>query len=359
VIQAGTAFGQPASGIRPDVLDFPGLDAFVLVDANNTERFRPRAGTEPTGALSAAEVQAVIASALNVANTSRAQIRAPQSSQMRVTVSVVDSNGTILGIARTRDAPVFGTDVSLQKARAAAFFSNALAGTTLMGLPDAQYITADASALLFAVPLGSYVSQVQTFLGIPTALMDGQIAFSDRSIGAIARPFSPDGVDGNPPGPLAKPPGQWSPFSTGVQLDLVFNALVRHVSFVLSGGAVPDVPQNCTGITGATATPALTAVNPYAGLANGIQIFPGSVPIFRGTQLVGAVGVSGDGVDQDDMVGFLGLQRGAISMGMTMNQAPAAMRADTLAPSGPQIRYVSCPQAPFLNSDQQEPCGGI
>jgi uncharacterized protein GlcG (DUF336 family) len=358
VIQAGTAFGQAPSGIRPDVLDFPGLDAFVLVDANNTERFRPRAGTEVSGALSAAEVQAVLASALNVANTSRAQIRAPQSSQMRVTISVVDSNGVILGIARTRDAPVFGIDVSLQKARAAAFFSNALAGTTLMGLPDTQYVTADASALQFAVPLGSYVSQVQTFLGIPTALMDGQLAFSDRSIGAIARPFSPDGVDGNPAGPLAKPAGQWSPFSTGVQLDLVFNALVRHVSFVLSGGAVPDVPQNCTGIAGAFAATPLASINPYPGLANGIQIFPGSVPIFRGTQLVGAVGVSGDGVDQDDMVGFLGLQRAAMMMG-TMNQAPAAMRADTLAPSGPQIRYVSCPQAPFLNSDQQEPCGGF
>ena len=42
-------------------------------------------------------------------------------------------------------------------------------------------------------------------------------------------------------------------------------------------------------------------------LTNGIQIFPGSMPIYRGNQLVGAIGVSGDGIDQDDMVAFLGL----------------------------------------------------
>ena len=47
----GAPFGQPASGIRPDTQDFPGLDAFVLVDAANVERFRPKAGTEPSGAL--------------------------------------------------------------------------------------------------------------------------------------------------------------------------------------------------------------------------------------------------------------------------------------------------------------------
>ena len=40
---------------------------------------------------------------------------------------------------------------------------------------------------------------------------------------------------------------------------------------------------------------------------NGVQIFPGGVPIYRGATLVGAIGVSGDGVDQDDMIAFLGV----------------------------------------------------
>ena len=35
---------------------------------------------------------------------------------------------------------------------------------------------------------------------------------------------------------------------------------------------------------------------------NGIVFFPGSTPLYRGSQLVGGLGVSGDGVDQDDYV---------------------------------------------------------
>ena len=47
VVRDGTAFGQPASGIRPGRrLELPGRDAFVLVDATNTLRYPPRAGTD-------------------------------------------------------------------------------------------------------------------------------------------------------------------------------------------------------------------------------------------------------------------------------------------------------------------------
>jgi len=76
-------------------------------------------------------VREILRGALTTANRARAQIRRPLGDPARVTISVVDSNGVILGIARTRDAPLFGIDVSLQKARAAAFFSSAVAGTQL------------------------------------------------------------------------------------------------------------------------------------------------------------------------------------------------------------------------------------
>jgi uncharacterized protein GlcG (DUF336 family) len=94
-IRDGTAFGQAASGIRPDGdQNFPGRDAFVLVDNNNALRFPPRAGTDAaqTGnqALTATEVQTLLNSALDVANQSRAQIRRPTGSQARVTISVVE-----------------------------------------------------------------------------------------------------------------------------------------------------------------------------------------------------------------------------------------------------------------------------
>jgi uncharacterized protein GlcG (DUF336 family) len=353
VVLAGTAFGQPASGIRPDTQDYPGLDAFVLVDNTNAERFRPRAGTETSGALSDSEVREILRGALTTANRARGQIRRPLGDPARVTISVVDSNGVILGIARTRDAPLFGIDVSLQKARAAAFFSSATAGTQLTALPDAVYLSGGLTVLRNE-PLGQYVTAMQTFTGLPNALADGQTAITSRTIGNLGRLFYPDGVDGNQAGPLAKPMGQWSVFDTGVQLDLVYNALVQHVGFVL--GAAPDVPQNCTGVSGFNASFAVS--NPVPALANGIQIFPGSAPVYRDRTIVGAVGVSGDGVDQDDMIAFLGLQDASNRVG-GFGQAPTDMRADQVMPQGARLRYISCPQSPFIDSSNGEPCRGL
>jgi len=349
-VSAGTAFGYAPSGIRPDTLDYPGLDAFVLVDALDVERYRPIAGTDGAMALTAVEVQAILSEALTLANKSRAQIRRPFGTPARVSISVVDSNGVILGIVRSRDAPVFGIDVSLQKARTASFFSSTSAAAALNGVPPATYLNGGL-VVLRKEPLSQYVTAAQTFLGLPTALTDGAIAFSDRAGGNLSRPFYPDGVTGNPNGPFSKPSGQWSAFSTGLQLDLVYNAIVQHIGFVLA--AAPDVPLNCTGIDGFDNAFATAGV--IGQLANGTQIFPGSVPIYRGNQLVGAIGVSGDGVDQDDMIAFLGVHRAGQNLGGFGN-AVKAMRADTLTPQGVRLRYVNCPITPFIDSDEQNVC---
>ena len=187
--------------------------------------------------------------------------------------------------------------------------------------------------------------------GLIPQLTDGAIAFSDRAGGNLSRPYYPDGVTGNPPGPFSKPGGEWSPFSTGLQLDLVYNALVQHVGFV--AGLAPDVPMNCTGIDGFDNNFAVAGTIP--ALANGTQIFPGSVPIYRGSQLIGGIGVSGDGVDQDDMIAFLGVHEAAAAGG-TFSNAAAAMRADTLVPQGSRLRYVNCPATPYIDSDAQNVC---
>ena len=351
-ISAGTPFGHAASGIRPDALDFPGLDAYVLVDAFNAERYRPIAGTDGVNALTATEVQTILAEGLMLANQMRAQIRRPFGTPARVTISVVDSNGAILGIVRSRDAPIFGIDVSLQKARTASFFSSAAAGGALNGVPPATYLDGGL-VVLRKEPLSQYVTAAQTFLGLPSALTDGAVAFSDRAGGNLSRPFYPDGVTGNREGPFSKPAGEWSPFSTGLQLDLVYNAIVQHVGFV--AGLVPDVPMNCTGIDGFDNAFATAGV--IGQLANGTQIFPGSVPIYRGNQLVGGIGVSGDGVDQDDMIAFLGVHRAGQNLGGFGN-ADKAMRADTLTPQGVRLRYVNCPITPFIDNDEQNVCEG-
>jgi uncharacterized protein GlcG (DUF336 family) len=361
-IHAGIAFGQPGSGIIPDNnVVFPGQDAYVFVDDSNAPRFPAIAGTDGAAALTQAEVLQTLQSALSVANQARAQIRLPVGQTASVTISVVDSKGVVLGMVRTRDAPIFGADVSLQKARSAAFFSSSGAAGFLQSLPDGQYLAASATGpTLTPVGLAQYVTAAQTFLANPTALTDGGIAYSDRAIGNLSRPFFPDGIDGAPNGPFSKPAGQWSVFSTGLQLDLSINAILQNVLFA-SGAITTDVTPGCAGVALTPALQASQTLPPEAQhqLANGLQIFPGSVPIYRGATLVGAIGVSGDGIDQDDMVAFLGLQRASMALQGSIQEAPANRRADTLQPQGTRLLYVQCPQAPFINSDQENACAGF
>ncbi len=352
-IRAGTAFGQPASGVRPAGGALADLDAFILVDSTDTPRYAPRAGTDGPDALTEAEVTQLLRSAIEVANRARAQIRRPLGTPARVTVSVVDSNGEVLGILRTRDAPMFGTDVSLQKARTAAFYSNSQAAGVISSLPDAVYLKPDLSPAA-SVDLETYLTNVREFLGLPNALADGAYAFTDRAGGNLSRPFFPDGILGTNPGPFSKPAGEWSPFSTGFQLDAVYNGIIRHVAF-LAGLSPVDVTPGCIG---KDAVDPAADVNPGAHIANGMQIFPGSVPVYRGNILVGAVGVSGDGIDQDDMISFLGVHNAGLALNGSINNAPPEMRADQLEPQGVRLRYVQCPQSPFNGSDQQNVCDG-
>ena len=352
----GVAFGQPESGIRPAGPFLNGLDAFVLVDDDNNNRYPPRAGTDGGAALTEEEVTELLRQALDVANRARAQIRRPLSSQARVTVSIVDSNGVILALARTRDAPVFGTDVSLQKARTAAFYSGDFAADDLAAAPNTTYVDVtpiDDNTVDIAfgetIVMFDYVVALREFLGLPNALADGAFAFSDRAGGNLSRPFFPDGVEGTPHGPFSKAFNFWSPFKVGSQLDLVYNSLASHLVFYYGAIGIldpplvtEDLPFNCTTLD---------------RLANGIQIFPGSVPIYRDGTLVGGIGISGDGVDQDDMIAFLGLHNAGEVLG-TINNAPPAIRADQLTPMGTRLRYIQCPQAPFLDSDEQNVCQG-
>jgi hypothetical protein len=127
--------------------------------------------------------------------------------------------------------------------------------------------------------------------------------------------------------------------------------ILQHVVFLLGGG--PDVAPNCAGVGTDLVTP---AVDPR--LANGLQIFPGSVPVFRGDTLVGGIGVSGDGVDQDDMIAFLGLHNAGVSLGGAIGNAPPERRADRLTPRGVRLRFVQCPQAPFLDTSETSVCDG-
>jgi len=367
VTRSGTAFGQPASGIRPDAEGlFPGGDAFVFVDAGNLPRYPPIAGTDGAtlgaAALTQAEVLALLRSALGVTNRARAQIRLPLGSQARVTIAVVDTQGAILGMVRARDAPVFGADVSLQKARTAVFFSSDSAAAFLSAQPTAKYVALSDAGVEVAeqIAIGGYVDDARQFLADPAAFGDGAIGYSTRAIGNLARPFFPDGIDGSQFGPLSKPFRQWSVFSDGLQLDVSLNAILQHVLFVAADFPPGDVEllSGCAGYDLSLTTGGTPPAAPGVRVGNGLQIFPGGVPVYRGETLVGGIGISGDGVDQDDMIAFLGTAEAGDLLSGTIGNAPSGRRADTLTPRGVRLKYVQCPQAPFVNDDAQNVCAG-
>jgi uncharacterized protein GlcG (DUF336 family) len=350
---AGQAYGSIASGFSSDnagTYDFVGKPVVVLYNGGGTNRYPPTASTTPTvggGGLTANEVTTIIGNALKIAFAGRAQIRQPFRSHIQVTVSVVDANGNILGVARTPDAPIFGTDVSLQKARTAAFFSSTGAGAYLQTYSSTVGST-PAAQNANGVRLERYLDRVRAFVG-PSALADG-IAFADRSGGNLSRPFYPDGIDGAPNGPFSEPFATWSPFNTGLQLDAVLDNIALHVLYADGIGGSTDSDATCSFFTRSAGGGTLTRI------ANGFQIFPGSVPIYRNGTVIGGIGVSGDGIDQDDMVSFLGLHDAGQSLNTGVGNAPAGIRADTLSPQGARLRYVNCPFKPFLGSNAQNVC---
>lgn len=293
LVGAAITFGP--GGTPPDSEFLPRIIGGVAGEVS--PRFFPFiAGTAPAGAnvLSASDVQTIISHAAQQATITRAAIRQPLGSNARVSIAVVDTAGVVLGIFRQQDAPLFGFDVAVQKARTAAFVSGANAATLLRGAGFGSFADrALADGLRF----------------------DGAFAFTDRANGFLHRPFFPDGINNTSAGPLSTAIGEWSPFNVGLQLDLV------QTNFLASLGG-PIVP--CSSIP---------------GLPNGIQIFPGSVPLYKNGVLAGAIGVSGDGVDQDDLIGAAGAN----------GFAPApAIRSDQIFVRGVRLPFLKFPRSPNL-----------
>jgi uncharacterized protein GlcG (DUF336 family) len=341
-IIAGTVYGAEESGIRAATpTEFSNRDAFILTDGSGNARYPIRGGTDAAQVsqpLTAAESRAILEEAFTIMSRARGQIRRPLDSRAQVSISLVDSTGAILGIVRAPDAPIFGVDVSLQKARTSAFLSNASAQSMLIATPSPDVL--------------NMVLAAQTFFNDPS-VFTGKTAFGDRTVGNIHRPYFPDGEVGRTKGPFSRSIEGFNPFSTGLQSTLISANVLAHALFVLRRNAT-DTPQRCTQIPDIVA-----GFNP---VQNGIQIFPGAVPIYRGTTLIGAIGVSGDGIDQDDMISFLGVSNAGAKLGGFGNADPA-MRSDQIVigladGASVRLRYVSCPFAPFLDTSEQNVCQG-
>ncbi|HLY37876.1 MAG TPA: heme-binding protein [Candidatus Binatia bacterium] len=302
-------FDSPASRIMRRTLG--GVHGGFLVNEVGAERFPIVDAIDPPpgdGGLTAADVRRILGQGARQADRTRAGIRRPIGDRARVNLTVVDRAGTIIGFFRTADAPVFGIDVSAQKARTAAFFSSANAAARFRAEGMAR-------AVRMILPKDN-ISGFVTAAARDGIDLDGRIAFSDRAVGFLSRPFFPDGIDADAPGPFSRPIQTFSIFNDGLQVELVKEVIVD----LLINGKLPT--EGCTRVP---------------GLPNGIQIFPGSVPLYRGRKLIGAIGISGDGVDQDDIVAAAG------SAGF---EAPPDMRADQVMVRGIRLPYVKFPRRP-------------
>ncbi len=243
----------------------------------------PHAG----GGLTADDVRRLIEQGIAQANSTRAQIRLPADERTRMVFAVSDANGNILGLYRMPDATIFSIGVAVAKARNDAYYNNA-----------AELQPQDQ------VP------------GLPPGA-----AITSRTVRYLADPRFPEGIDGTPPGPFSilNDPGvdPRTGFNVGAPLPAsVYQSVLGHDSFF----------------------PNTNFHDPF-NLANqnGVVFFPGSSGVYKGATLVGGLGVSGDGVNQDDIV---------TSGSIFGFDAPAAIRADQFFVRDVRLPYFNFPRNP-------------
>jgi len=125
-------------------------------------------------------------------------------------------------------------------------------------------------------------------------------AVTNRTIGFGAQPLFPSGINDSSPGPF-------------------FNLYTQDTENACTQGfQVPSVAWPKTN-------------------QSGVVFFPGSEPLYINGVLVGGLGVSGDGVDQDDYV----TAGGAVGF-----EAPTNIRADQIVIDGVRLPYLKFPRNP-------------
>jgi uncharacterized protein GlcG (DUF336 family) len=122
-------------------------------------------------------------------------------------------------------------------------------------------------------------------------------AVTNRTISFGAEPLFPAGIDGSDPGPF---------------FDLYTLDTANPCTQGFESGAPNDKKS-------------------------GIVFFPGSAGLYRNGALVGGLGVSGDGVDQDDFV---------TNAGTKGFEAPDSIRADQVLVDGVRLPYFKFPRNP-------------
>jgi uncharacterized protein GlcG (DUF336 family) len=183
-----------------------------------------------------------------------------------------------------------------------------------VGIPMQVFITVENNPndpSVAPTVLGAFRTGEATLFSWDVAVQKGRtavgfsnnfLAMSTRTVGFLAQTKYPPGLDVQDPGPYFGLQEQFSGFNRAALPNFVLDA----------SGLDPRFP-------------------------NGITIFPGGFPLYRNGQLIGAIGISGDGVDQDDIVGASGTHDFL---------APFSIRADQFAYLGARLPYAKFPRDP-------------
>ena len=118
-------------------------------------------------------------------------------------------------------------------------------------------------------------------------------------------------------------------------------SLVMAVGLVGLGGAAAQAPTPSRFFQlylNDAATPCGQGTQPPTLNQSGIVFFPGSMPLYKNGQLVGGLGISGDGVEQDDLVA---------AAGATGFATPLEIRADRVFVGGIRLPLLKFPRNPL------------
>ena len=250
--------------------------------------------------LSQADVERIIAQCVASANITRAQVRLPLGSSSKIIATVVDARGLILAHYRMEDTLTDAIDVVPAKARSTVYYCR----------PGGPFSTATTNSG-FPFPFGD------AWQGFPTGDPRG-IALTTRTLGFLSQPFFPPGIGGtfSQEEYIAALPN-FTPTGGNTAPGPLYNLALLN-----------QLPQQVDRWGNEPADP---------GYQNGLTFFPGSVPLYKNGQLVGALGVSGDGVEQNDLIAFEG------GAGF---EPPPELRIDNFEFDGVKLPYLKFPETP-------------
>ncbi len=250
-----------------------------------------------SGDLSAADVTKIVNDGIVQADQTRAAIRLDlqtglSGAHAEMVFAVADHDGRILGLFRMHDATIFSIDVAVAKARNTVYY----AGADLQSIDQLH----DPLTGAILVPKGT--------------------AFTNRTFRALAEPHFPGGIDSKPPGLFSSllAPGVDPRTAEDVGAPLAASVYINGTSELMYTSFA--VGHNFHDMAAPLSN------------QNGVVYFPGSSPLYKnGTRmLIAGFGVSGDGVDQDDVVTVAGQQGFA---------APPSIRADQYVIRGVRLPY--------------------